>query len=101
LGTKPFNRRILLARGPEGNERIRVDIRDIHSATFELLDNDLLFADGNCIAAGATLKTKDGDKYIEDIIEGDYVLDHNFETGEDIYFLVHNIHSNLTDSIVF
>ena len=38
-----------------------------------------------CFVAGTKVKTDEGDKNIEDIEEGDYVLSENPDTGEQEY----------------
>ena len=40
---------------------------------------------GGCFVAGTKVKTKDGEKNIEDVETGDYVLSENPETGEQEY----------------
>ena len=55
---------------------------------------------GQCFVAGTIIKTKDGEKNIEDVEVGDYVLARNPETGEQEYKKVSETFAHKEDVIV-
>jgi len=55
---------------------------------------------GQCLVAGTIIKTKDGEKNIEDVEVGDYVLARNPETGEQEYKKVSETFAHKEDVII-
>lgn len=73
------------ARGFAKTAEIRFNTRNKETADAVSGKNVQYKGVSACFAAGTQVKTAEGDKNIEDVVKGDYVLAENPETGEQEY----------------